>query len=89
MYTFKITKTYHYYGYPKAEYHYEVDGKYFRAEIKYYGNQGYEMPIVTCKKQCNGYYWSLNKFMKLLFTGELDSFLRGIKESETKVFEME
>ena len=89
MYRFKITKTYRYYGYPQAETHYEIESEYFSAKIKHYGNQGWDVPQINCFRKCNGYFWSMRKFMKDFYNGKLEKYFDEIKLNESIVIEIE
>lgn len=89
MYNFKIKKTYHYYGYPQAEYHYEISGAYFTAKVKYYGNQGFDCPQISSSHKNNGYFWSMRSFMKAFFNDELRRVFLDLKENETTNISLE
>lgn len=88
-YRFTITKTYDYYGYPEAERHYEIKGQYFTAKIKHYGNHGFDAPQVSGSSRNNGYFWSLNTFMRALYKDKLRSYFLDLKEGESVTFELE
>ena len=88
-YRFTVTKTYDYYGYPETERHYDVKGEYFSAKIKYFGNHGWDAPQVSCSRRNNGYFWSLQKFMKALYDRKLDVRFYNLKENESITFEIE
>lgn len=87
-YAFTVKKTYHYNGYPETEEHYEVKGLYFTANLKYYGNHGFDVPTVSCKSKNNGFFWSSKLFMKALYNDSLRKHLFSLKEGETITFEL-
>lgn len=83
-YDFKITKTYHYYGYPQAEYHYTVENNYFKAKVIWYGNVGFDIIPETPNRVYSGYIWAKNAFMKKFYANELrDTFHSLIKEGDS------
>lgn len=87
-----IKNTYHYYGYPQAEDHYEIESTYFRGKVYRYGNQGFTVPEIKPidNRLNNGYFWSANAFMKRFYTSqEIKDFCREIREGETKSFSLE
>ena len=89
-YAFTIKQTSHYYGYPETESSYSVKGMYFSANLKYYGNHGFDIPQVNCSRKNNGYFWSSQKFMKALYdeNSELRVLLRNMKEGDTITVEI-
>lgn len=88
-YNFKVTKTYHYYGAPAAEYHWMIEGEYFTVKIKYFGNQGFDFPSITVNgRKHNGYFWSLNALLSWLFGPNAMNELRTIRLNETKNIEV-
>jgi hypothetical protein len=88
-YKYTIKKTYHYYGYPEAEYRYEVKGQFFTANVRYYGNHGFDIPQVNCSSRNNGYFWTLNTFMRALYQDKLRAYFLNLKEGESVTFELE
>lgn len=88
-YNFKIIKTYHYVSAVEVEYHWTIEGDYLTAKVKYFGNQGFELPDITAKgRKNNGYFWSLNMLMKWLFSGNAIDVLRPMHETEIKEIEV-
>lgn len=81
-YKFTITKTYHYYGYPQKEEHFTIKGEFFTATVKYFGNQGFDAPIINCNRKCNGYFWSMHSFMQAFYAGKLRSIFFNLKVNE-------
>lgn len=87
-----IKNTFHYYGYPQLEDHYEIESDYFNGKVRRYGNQGFTIPEIKPinSRLNNGYFWTANAFMKKFYgSDELKDFCRGIKEGETKSFSLE
>lgn len=89
MYRYKVTKTYNYYGPPQAERHYLIEGDYFTAKIKYFGNQGFDAPQVTRIGTGSGYFWSLNTFMRAFYKEKLGDHFANLKEGESRTFQLE
>lgn len=94
MSTVKVTikNTFHYYGYPQAEDHYEIKSQYFLGAVRRYGNQGFTVPEIKPinNRLNNGYFWSASSFMKKFYeNGEIKNFCRALKEGESKDFILE
>ncbi len=71
-YTFTITCTYRYYGSPQAIRHYTITSPHLECKLTYYGNQGYDLPVVTNNHHmCNGYFWHMQTLVKKLFSGHI------------------
>lgn len=88
-YRFKITKTLHYYGYPQSEYHFRIDSLYFNGTVKYYGNQGFDIPRLECRQMNNGYFWSMHAFMKAFYEDKLRRPMLDLKENESTTIELD
>lgn len=88
-YRYTVTKTFNYYGPPQAERHYLIESNYFTAKIKYYGNQGFDAPQITCTHKCSGYYWQVNTFMRAFYQDKLRDYFANLKEGESRIFELE
>lgn len=80
-YNFKITKTYHYYGTPQIKEKYRIENEYFRANVTYYGNQGFDHPAMEYYKPYNGYFYAMHTFMKAFYSGSLRSVFFELKEN--------
>ena len=88
MYTFKLTKVRHYYGYPQAEYVIDFDGEYLSGTITWYGTTGFDFPKLrrTSKYLYNGYFWSMHALIRDIFGDARDSKFRKafkLKEGES------
>lgn len=88
-YEYKVTKTYNYKGAPQNESHYKIENRYFIATVKHYGNQGFDVPQITCLFRSNGYFWCLHTFMRAFYQDKLRGDFFGLKLNETKVIKLE
>ena len=85
---YKVTKTYQGCTATQSIRRYLVECEYFSAKITHYGNQGFDIPVVTRLSQCSDYFHSLNTFMKAFYQDELDQCFRDVKEGDSKVLEL-
>lgn len=86
-YSFTVRNVYHYYGYPELEDHYEITNTWFKCNVRYYGNHGFDIPQFTNNaRKTNGYFWSMHALLGAMYdkNGTLRSILRGLGENETK-----
>lgn len=87
-YKFTVRNIYHYYGYPELEDHYEITGTWFKCNVRYYGNHGFDFPqiTITTTRKTNGYFWSMHKLMGAMYdsNGTLRSMLRNLGENESE-----
>lgn len=89
QYTYTITCTYKYYGYPQAERHFKVSTPYSECTLEWYGNNGFDIPNVTNNHhKCNGYFWSMHLLMKTLLSTSKEAIdfkqvFSTLKEGET------
>ena len=90
FYEYKITKIYDYYGYPQARRTYKVETEYYNVVIEYYGNQGFDVPQIEVKHKGNGYFWSVNKFMKDYYSKNsiIQNICRELKLNESKTIKL-
>lgn len=83
----KITKTYHYVGFPQAKYVYSIESDYFVGTITMYGNQGFDIPELKPKSQKNnGYFWTIHRFLKEFYSNksQIEKLMFSLKPNERK-----
>lgn len=89
-YYITVTKTYGYSGCPENEEHFSIKGMYFSGTLKYYGNHGFDVPIISpISSRNNGYFWSSKAFMKALYNDELRKHILFMKTNEQITIEIE
>lgn len=68
---------------------YSVKSDYFILRVRYYGNQGYDAPVVGRISTGSNYFHSLNTFMRAFYKGELYSHFSNMKVGEKRSFTLE
>lgn len=86
-YTYTINRTNMYCTGTQNVYTYSVDSCYFSATITRYGNQGLDAPIIKRKMSCNGYFWSMNTFLRALYRDKI--CLHDIKQGQPLTITLE
>lgn len=91
-YTFKITKTFHFFGYPQARYQFTIKGGFLEGKITWYGNQGFDALEVTKKHNGrNAYFWEMHALMKEIYGNNAKKIRECFKlrEGESAKIEIE
>jgi len=91
VYKFNVTKTYHYYGYPQAQYNFKFEGEFLNGTVTWYGCNGFDVPKISPKLSGlrNGYFWSMRVLMTDIFCGRKFRKAFALKEGETMKIEID